>query len=90
MVIRIKPITNYTFVFKGSEFTKVSNTLLFNINAKQKNYHTLIINKTKETYITTVKEPSFKLENKTQMPTYKIFILILIVMGFLFWINEKI
>lgn len=80
---------NYTFVFKGHVFSKVSNTILFNISTKQKNIHTVVGSQKEIAYITTHNRPNFEVARSAQQLTYKTLILILVVMGILFWVKRK-
>ena len=58
--------TNYNFIYKGEELHKVTNTLLFNINDNQKNYHSL----SKTNFTTIQKRPSFILNVSDKINYY--------------------
>lgn len=53
---------NFVFVFDGNQFNSISNTIMFNINTKQTNYHEILINNEIFEYITLSKTMSFNVD----------------------------
>ena len=54
--------SNFKFRFQGTQFIEVHNELLFNIAAKQKNYHTILIDGKSFEGITSANTPNFILK----------------------------
>jgi hypothetical protein len=80
--------SNYLLEYRGNNLQNISNTLLFNINNVQKNYHQIIINNTELKFITSTKHPIFKLPKK-EFSIYWILLLIIPMMVILFFVIKK-
>ncbi|MFK5974074.1 MAG: hypothetical protein QM485_12455 [Flavobacteriaceae bacterium] len=66
----------YVIAYKGSDLQSVYNTLLFNINAEQKNYHSLLIGSKQQAFVTTKEQEYFEWAAATAF-NYWWFVLIL-------------
>ena len=55
----------YKIILKEVIFNQVINTLMFNINSSQKNYHKVVVDNNIESYITSNYETNFHLKDKS-------------------------
>lgn len=66
----------YVLVYKGTDLHSVYNTLLFNINAGQENYHTLFVDTKEQAFVTTKEQEYFEWAD-TNIFSYWWFLLLL-------------
>ena len=77
--------TNYTLIFEEGNLTEVTNTLMFNINKNQNNYHILTSEKGEIKFVTNQENPKFLLNSTTEkgFNYYWLFLPVILLAGFL-------
>lgn len=80
--------SNYFIEYQGKNLEKVKNTLLFNINEDQKNYHQITNNNIDLKFVTSAKQPLFRLP-KNITSAYLYLLLTIPFVLLLFFIRKK-
>ena len=71
----------YVITYKGSDLQSVYNTLLFNINAEQENYHTLFVGTKQQAFVTTKGQEYFEWAAATTFNYWWFVLLLPVVYG---------
>ncbi len=80
--------SNFIFYFEKATFFKVRNTIMFNLNDSQTNFHSFVNSGDFKIYTTSLNEPSFKCKTKAVFND-KLWMLLLLVPVGLFAIFSK-
>ncbi|MBU2929694.1 DUF6702 family protein [Winogradskyella psychrotolerans] len=85
--------TNFVFLFEGTEFDDIKNTMMFNIYKDQENFHNVLFQKEHINFITSLDLESFKMapNSSSSMSQKKTGLLLLLFLVFVisFWIKKK-
>lgn len=73
--------TNFKFTFEQSDIYRIKNFILFNVNAEQTNFHSIVKNQAEYEFITTNIDPEFILSNKITSNSGRNFLWLLVLIS---------
>ena len=79
---------NYIITFKGEDLHHLNNSLLFNLDNNQKNFHKLVYNSSELMFTTSLNNPTFKLPKNDSSIYWWSILLIAFLMGLIYYFKK--